>query len=208
MATISTDGIASGSLIYPEHVLRSIDALNGVAGPFDIVLSGSLSLSGSFNLLSGSLLPNQNPIAYLTYNTSSGTLNYASGSLIATTAATASSIVSGLTASFADRASSSSIADTISLLATASISDLSTSASIAEKSVTASYVPSTTGLKSHSGSLSITGSLFVTASHVLNLAPSNPLPTSGIILGSFGVTGSDLAYYNGISWKKVSTEDF
>jgi hypothetical protein len=42
MATISTAGIASGSLIYPEHVLRSIDALNG-ATPYDIALSGSLN---------------------------------------------------------------------------------------------------------------------------------------------------------------------
>jgi hypothetical protein len=44
---ISTEGIHSGSIIYPEHVLRSIDALNGEAGPFDVVISGSLHVSGS-----------------------------------------------------------------------------------------------------------------------------------------------------------------
>ena len=47
MAGISTQGIASGSIIFPEHILRSIDALNGEAGPFDIKLSGSLTVSGS-----------------------------------------------------------------------------------------------------------------------------------------------------------------
>ena len=41
MAGISTQGIASGSIIFPEHILRSIDALNGEAGPFDFKLSGS-----------------------------------------------------------------------------------------------------------------------------------------------------------------------
>jgi len=207
MATISTVGIASGSLIYPEHVLRAIDALNGASGPFDFVLSGSLTTSGSIKLLSGSLLPNQNPIAYLTYNTSSGDLNFSTGSNLATTSSHALSIKSGLTASYADTATSASIADELSQLATASFADTTTSASIATNADTASNINSY-GSGSHSGSFSITGSLFVTASHVLNLAPSNPLPTAGIILGSFAVTGSDLAYYNGISWKKVSTEDF
>jgi len=56
MAGISTQGIASGSIIFPEHVLRSIDALNGEAGPFDIKLSGSLTVSGSTKVSSVVLL--------------------------------------------------------------------------------------------------------------------------------------------------------
>ena len=80
MATISTEGIASGSLIYPEHVLRSIDALNG-ATPYDIALSGSLTISGSAKIQSGSVLPQPNPNAYVAYNTSSGDIYFTTASL-------------------------------------------------------------------------------------------------------------------------------
>lgn len=86
MATISTTGIASGSLIYPEHVLRSIDALNGTSGPFDISLSGSLTISGStgntgLKISSGSVLENVNPQRYLAYNTASGDIYMTTGSV-------------------------------------------------------------------------------------------------------------------------------
>jgi hypothetical protein len=81
MATISTAGIASGSLIYPEHVLRSIEALNGSAGPYDITLSGSLSISGSTKIKSGSVLPQPNPNTYIAYNTSSGDIYFTTASL-------------------------------------------------------------------------------------------------------------------------------
>ena len=85
MATISTEGIASGSLIYPEHVLRSIDALNG-ATPYDITLSGSLTISGStgntgLKISSGSVLENVNPQRYLAYNTTSGDIYMTTGSV-------------------------------------------------------------------------------------------------------------------------------
>jgi hypothetical protein len=80
MATISTAGIASGSLIYPEHVLRSIEALNGTT-PYDITLSGSLSISGSTKIKSGSVLPNPDPNAYVAYNTSSGDIYFTTASL-------------------------------------------------------------------------------------------------------------------------------
>ena len=80
MTTISTAGIASGSLIYPEHVLRSIDALNGTT-PYDIALSGSLTISGSAKIQSGSVLPQPNPNAYVAYNTSSGDIYFTTASL-------------------------------------------------------------------------------------------------------------------------------
>ena len=80
MATISTAGIASGSLIYPEHVLRSIEALNGTT-PYDIALSGSLTISGSAKIQSGSVLPQPNPNAYVAYNTSSGDIYFTTASL-------------------------------------------------------------------------------------------------------------------------------
>tara|TARA_R110000744_G_scaffold116029_1_gene217013 strand:+ start:104 stop:508 length:405 start_codon:yes stop_codon:yes gene_type:complete len=86
MATINTTGIASGSLIFPEHVLRSIEALNGTAGPFDISLSGSLVISGSkgitgLKISSGSVLENVTPQRYLAYNTSSGDVYMTTGSV-------------------------------------------------------------------------------------------------------------------------------
>lgn len=81
MTTISTAGIASGSLIYPEHVLRSIEALNGTAGPYDIKISGSLTISGSTKLQSGSVLQTPNPNTYLAYNTASGDIYYTTASL-------------------------------------------------------------------------------------------------------------------------------
>ena len=81
MATISTAGISSGSLIYPEHVLRSIEALNGTSGPYDISLSGSLSISGSTKIKSGSVLPQPNPNTYLAYNTASGDIYFTTASL-------------------------------------------------------------------------------------------------------------------------------
>jgi hypothetical protein len=81
MTTISTAGIASGSLIYPEHILRSIEVLNGSAGPYDITLSGSLSISGSTKIKSGSALPQPNPNAYIAYNTASGDIYFTTASL-------------------------------------------------------------------------------------------------------------------------------
>lgn len=85
MAQISTSGIASGSVIFPEHVLRSIDALNGTT-PYDITLSGSLTISGStgntgLKISSGSVLENVNPQRYLAYNTSSGDIYMTTGSV-------------------------------------------------------------------------------------------------------------------------------
>jgi len=44
--TISTDGIYPGAIIKADHVLRIINALNGVAAN-DIIISGSLFVSGS-----------------------------------------------------------------------------------------------------------------------------------------------------------------
>ena len=86
MATISTSGIASGSLIFPEHVLRSIEALNGSAGPYDFSLSGSLVISGSsgvtgLKIKSGSVLENITPQRYLAYNTASGDVYMTTGSV-------------------------------------------------------------------------------------------------------------------------------
>ena len=45
----------------------------------------------------------------------------------------------------------------------------------------------------------------VSASVLLNLTPVDPLPTINVNTGSFAVTGSTLAYYDGNNWKVVAT---
>ena len=72
MAQISTSGIASGSIIEPVHVLRSIDALNGSGSAYDIVISGSLNVSGTMRIATSSIVNVANQAVILAYNTSSG----------------------------------------------------------------------------------------------------------------------------------------
>jgi hypothetical protein len=67
---ISTSSIASGSIIYPEHVLRSIQALRGETDTL-FILSGSLVVSAS-DVKYPNLLENSTPTALIAYNTSSG----------------------------------------------------------------------------------------------------------------------------------------
>ena len=69
---ISTSSIASGSIIYPEHVLRSIQALRGETDT-RFILSGSLVVSAS-DVRYPNLLENPTPTALLAFNTSSGNL--------------------------------------------------------------------------------------------------------------------------------------
>jgi hypothetical protein len=78
MAKVSTTDIASGSIIYPEHVLRSIEALRGDKG-YDIVLSGSLIVSAS-SVKYPNLIENNSVVAIVGYNTASGDFYYTTGS--------------------------------------------------------------------------------------------------------------------------------
>ena len=48
MSTISTSGIAPNSIIRSEHLLRIINALSNKEN-IDILISGSLSVTGSIN---------------------------------------------------------------------------------------------------------------------------------------------------------------
>lgn len=54
--TISTDGIYPGAVIKADHVLRIINALNGVSSNL-IVISGSLDVSGSSTMDTNLTLP-------------------------------------------------------------------------------------------------------------------------------------------------------
>jgi hypothetical protein len=84
MATISTSGIAVGQIIRSEHLLRVINALNGTT-PIDIIITGSLSTSGSLNVTGSTFLkglPNTSRANVITYDPTTGQLSYlASASL-------------------------------------------------------------------------------------------------------------------------------
>jgi uncharacterized protein (TIGR02145 family) len=78
MATISTEGIAVGQIIRSEHLLRVINALNGV-NPIDIIVKGSLSTSGSLNVTGSTFLkglPNVSRTNVITYDPTTGQLSY------------------------------------------------------------------------------------------------------------------------------------
>ena len=75
---ISTSSIASGSIIYPEHVLRSIQALRGETDTL-FILSGSLTVSAS-DVRFPNLLQNTNPLALIAFNTSSGNFYWTTSS--------------------------------------------------------------------------------------------------------------------------------
>jgi len=77
---ISTSSIASGSIIYPEHVLRSILALRGETNN-KFILSGSLIVSAS-SIKFPNLIQNNNIGNLLAFNTSSGDLYFVTGGLI------------------------------------------------------------------------------------------------------------------------------
>ena len=78
MATISTSGISPGLIIRSEHLLRVINALNGV-NPVDIIITGSLSVSGSTSLSGSTYLkgiPNTSRANVITYDPTTGQLSY------------------------------------------------------------------------------------------------------------------------------------
>ena len=75
MATISTSGIASGSIIRAEQVLRIIEALEGT-DKNDIIVSGSVDITGSFGIRSGSITNAASAPFMLAYNTGSGAVTF------------------------------------------------------------------------------------------------------------------------------------
>ncbi len=76
MAKIDRTGIAFGQVIESQHVLNIVDALDGTAAT-ELVVSGTLSLSGSVYLNTASL--NQSAVsAVLTLDTASGQISFTS----------------------------------------------------------------------------------------------------------------------------------
>jgi hypothetical protein len=55
MATLSKTGISNGSIIQISHITQSIDALTGQGTNYDITISGSLGVTGSFKVINGNV---------------------------------------------------------------------------------------------------------------------------------------------------------
>lgn len=71
-------------------------------------------------------------------------------------------------------------------------------------SATSSYLTGAdTGSFAITGSNTFTENQIISASKVLTLQPIDPLP-SGVSTGSLAVTGSVLAFYDGVNWLKIS----
>lgn len=106
--TISTEGILPGRIIRAEHVLRIINALNGV-NVNDIIISGSFTASGS-NTLNGTLslpfIPNNKILitsgGFVVGTDTAPTASYANTASFAITASYALNIGYNYTASFID----------------------------------------------------------------------------------------------------------
>jgi len=75
-STISTSGIASGSVIKAQHALRIINSLNGTANN-DIYVTGSVGITGSLSIKSGSLAETGSGFDFLlAYDTGSGDVKF------------------------------------------------------------------------------------------------------------------------------------
>jgi hypothetical protein len=106
--TISTEGIVPGAIIKSEHVLRIINALNGV-NINDIIISGSFTASGS-NTLDGTFslpfIPDNKILAtsggFVIGTDTAPTASYANTASFAITASYALNIGYNYTASFVD----------------------------------------------------------------------------------------------------------
>jgi hypothetical protein len=80
MAVLSKTGITNSQTIQASHITQSIDALTGQVTDYDITISGSLTLTGSFRIANGAI-------------TSSGAISSSAG-LFGTTLRTSGAITS------------------------------------------------------------------------------------------------------------------
>ncbi|MGY8887260.1 MAG: hypothetical protein ACKVGT_10615, partial [Flavobacteriales bacterium] len=76
-------------------------------------------------------------------------------------------------------------------------------------STTVDGLTAVTASFSTTGSNTFAGNQTILSSNALTLQPSDPLPSgAGVVVGSMAVTGSTLAFYNGIEWMPMATGSF
>ena len=191
--TIPTNGILPGQIIKAEHVLRIINALNGV-NIDDIIISGSLQTSGS-NIFNGTVsMPFIQDGKYL----------YTSGGFLIGVDPGIESASYALTASYApdyvlNSTTSSMLAPYLLISQTSSIVVLSSSyaltSSYAQTTLTASYaLTSSYALIARTASYALTSSYALTArtsSYALTALTASQARTASVaISSSYALTAS------------------
>lgn len=187
-STFSTLTPGTGSLAVTGSSFAYYDGDN-----WQYMQTGSFALLSDHLIATASITNNEANINNLTSATSSYALkNQISGSLGVNAALIRSltgAVISGsFTATSASLAASIATNETnVGILSSAKADKNSISGSFAIESAKISAIQTV-----------------VSASALLNLTPSNPLPTN-INTGSIAVTGSTLAFYDGNNWKVVVT---
>lgn len=180
--TLSNTGISNSSTIQAAHISQSIDALTGTKA-YSIVISGSLTLTGSVQSLNGytgSLLGTSSFATSASVSVSSSRAISASYSIVADAASTSTSASYALTATSASRAvaadsaisaTSASFATTASFASSIAPSITVTSASFATTASHALNVPTPSPTTAQSGSV-VTGVLSETLGLALIIDPN------------------------------------
>jgi len=214
---ISTSSIASGSIIYPEHVLRSIQALRGETDTL-FILSGSLVVSAS-DVRYPNLVENPTPTAFIAFNTSSGNFYWTtnqsstspsaylatgsvSGNILTftkgdnttfdlTVSATGSSATSLITASISDTTLTFTKGDNSTFNVTIASSSFATNASSSLQSVNSSFTVSSSYATVASSSLFATSaSQAASSSFASNSTSASFATTASFALNAGGSSGT------------------
>jgi hypothetical protein len=185
---ISTSSIASGSIIYPEHVLRSIQALRGETDTL-FILSGSLVVSAS-DVRYPSLLYNPTPSAFIAYNTSSGNFYWTTNpNSISPSAYVATGSVNGNVLTFTK---GDNTTFNLTLSATASSATSLVTASILSNILTFTKGDTST-FDITLPTTAISASYALTASYALNGGAAN----TGSLLTTASTSGTTLTFTKG-----------
>ena len=215
---ISTSSIASGSIIYPEHVLRSIQALRGETDTL-FILSGSLVVSAS-DVRYPNLLENPLPTAFIAFNTSSGNFYWTTNqSSTSPSAYVSTGSVSGTTLTFT-KGDNSTFNVTIASSSYASNADLldglNSTSFVLNSQISSMTVLSASFASNASSSLrAVSSSYAVTASYALNAGGSGGIEMYQIVLNMssgiidtggtpiasvLGPNGENKATLEGLGW--------
>lgn len=165
--TLSNTGISDSSTIEAAHISQSIDALTGTKA-YNIVISGSLTLTGSVQSLNG-------------YTGSLfGTSSFATSASVSVSSSRAISASYSIVADAASTSTSASYALAATSASHAAVADSAISATSASFATTASFASSI------APSITVTSASFATtASHALNV----PIPSPTTAQSGSVVTG-------------------
>lgn len=187
--TLSNTGISDSSTIEAAHISQSIDALTGTKA-YDIIISGSLNLTGSVQSLNGytgSLL---------------GTSSFATSASVSISSSAATSASYSITADAATTSTSASYSLTATSASHAVAADSATSATSASFATTASFASSI------APTITVTSASYATtASHALNVPTASPstAQSGSVVTGGISET---LGLALTIDANTFTTDDF